>query len=222
MKKYESFIRDILNSTVARINWDKLEQKNQLFTEKIMELFKTENSLGWSFYCSCLDTLSDSNIAITSFANNKFELCGKIPNGQHYLLIYGILSAVYINQGAIITLTDLVKIKTNELDSAFKSTKISFLRKALAAHPTDFMSNDQKVNFKMVRNSIGFEDKIQVVNSKTQTESHNITEAINEYIYLAENTLEQVCRKILKIRYKANNEKQNELVLKLNEISHGQ
>ena len=220
IRKYESFIREILNSTVARIDWVKLEEKEQRFTNKIRELFRLDNDLGWSFYCASLDTIGDSNLAIVSFQNYKLRLANGIVSGDQYLRLYGLLNAVYVNYGAIITLADLVKIKSKELEDSFKNTSILFIRNALAAHPTNFNSGDGKVNYKIVRCSIRDEKNVTIVNHVNESKKFNLIDSVDEYIRLAEDVLHKICLKLIQIRFESSKAKIDDLAGKLEKIKH--
>ena len=39
VRKYENFIREIINSSISRIDWDKLESQQKMFVDKMKELF---------------------------------------------------------------------------------------------------------------------------------------------------------------------------------------
>jgi hypothetical protein len=109
IRYYENFIRDIVNSIVNRIDFEKLNNENKLFLTKIKERLCFDNDNGWKFLVSSLDTIGDSQFAITTFQNHKIENGQKFNTGENYLRLYGILSAVYIQQQALLKLSDLFK-----------------------------------------------------------------------------------------------------------------
>jgi len=116
IRKYENFIREIINSSVRRIDWEKLESQQKMFVDKMKELFKLQNCHSWSFLTSSLDTLGDSHFAIVSFLNNNISNGKSFNTGEHYLRLYGVLSSVYIHFRAISVLADLTKVKTVNLE----------------------------------------------------------------------------------------------------------
>lgn len=218
IRQYENFIRDILNSSVRRINWEKLEEKGDMFADKIQSLFKTENSMSWSFYCSSLDAVGDSTMAIVSFQNYRFKRGNEVTGGEQYLRLYGLLNAVYINYGALMSLAELVKIKNADIETTFKNTKIYFLRNALAAHPTNFNENGRTVNYKVARFSLENERQLVVINSSNKFVDYDLNSSINEYISLAESLLYKVCSKIVQLRYGSNKSKISNLLEELDKI----
>ncbi len=78
IRNYENFIRDIVNAIVNRIDFEKLNNENKTFLTKIKERFCFDNDNGWKFLVSSLDTIGDSQFAITTFQNHKIE------NGQKF------------------------------------------------------------------------------------------------------------------------------------------
>jgi len=97
IRKYENFIREIIDSSVRGIDFDKLDESNKMFVDKIKELFLFENDKSWSFLISSLDTLGDSQFSIVSFLNHKIDNKSVFNTGEKYLRLYGVLSAIYIH-----------------------------------------------------------------------------------------------------------------------------
>src|SRR5699024_9625263 len=110
IRNYETFIRDIVNTIVRRIDFNKLDSENKSFLTKIKERLCFDNDNGWIFLISSLDSIGDSQFAITTFQNYKIENGKKFNTGENYLRLYGILSAVYIQQQALLKLSDLFKV----------------------------------------------------------------------------------------------------------------
>lgn len=94
IRQYENFIRCIINSIVRRIDFEKLSDENKSFRTKIKERLCFDNDNGWRFLMSALDTIGDSQFAITTFQNHKIENEQKFNTGENYLRLYGVLSAV--------------------------------------------------------------------------------------------------------------------------------
>lgn len=218
IRSYENFIREIIDTSVRRLNWDKLDKENKMFTDKIKELFKFDSSECWSFLTSSLDTLGDSTFAITSFLNHKLGNETKFDTGEQYLRLYGVLSSVYIHFRAISTLADLVKIKTNDLEKKFKDSDISFLRNVISAHPVNFDDNGRKKNFKIARYSLNDTGKLEIVSMKNEFTSYDLFNSINQYLKFAEETLEKIATKLIKNRYKSSKEKLEEYINNLEKI----
>lgn len=218
IRKYENFIREIVNSSVHRINWDKIESQQKLFVDKMKELFKFENSESWSFLTSSLDTLGDSHFAIVSFLNSNIENGKHFNIGERYLRLYGVLSSVYIHFRSISTLADLIKTRTIELEQEFKSLDISFLRNAISAHPVNFELNGDKTNFKIARYSLNDFGSLDVISKKNKFKTYDLYKSLNTYIEFSERTLENIIKKMIQNRYDSSVLKREELLNELEKI----
>ncbi|WP_147677991.1 hypothetical protein [Algibacter pacificus] len=218
IRKYENFIREIVNSSVNRIDWDKLESQQKMFVDKMKELFKFQDSYSWSFLTSSLDTLGDSHFAIVSFLNSNIENGKNFNTGERYLRLYGVLSSVYIHFRAISTLADLIKAKTSKLEQEFKSLDISFLRNAISAHPVNFDLNGDKMNFKIARYSLNDSGSLDVINKQNQFKTYDLHKSLDAYIDFSERTLEMIIKKMIQNRYDSSAHKREELISKLEKI----
>jgi len=218
IRKYENFIREVVNSSVDRIDWNKLESQQKMFVDKMKELFKFQNSESWSLLTSSLDTLGDSHLAIVSFLNSNIENGNIFNTGERYLRLYGVLSSVYIHFRAISTLTDLTKIKTSKLEQEFKSLEISFLRNAISAHPVNFELDGDKTHFKIARYSLNNSGLLEVVDKQNQFKTYNLHKSLKIYIEFSEKTLESIIRKLVENRYDSSSDKREELLNKLEKI----
>ena len=70
---YENFIRDIANSIVQRIDFEKLDKEGKSFLTKTKERLRFDSDKAWRFLTSSLDTIGDSQFAIVTFINHKIE-----------------------------------------------------------------------------------------------------------------------------------------------------
>jgi len=218
IRKYENFIREVINLSVNKIDFEKLEKQQKMFVDKIRELFKFQTNESWSFLTSSLDTLGDSHFAIVSFLNNNIDN-GKIFNtGEKYLRLYGVLSSVYIHFRSVSTLAELTKVKTADLEKDYNKLDISFLRNAISAHPVSYELNGKKTNFKIARFSINDTGILNIVNNKNEFKAYDLYKSINEYIRFAERTLKTVSKKNIEVRYKSSIDKKRELIDRLEEL----
>lgn len=219
VRRYENFIRDIVNTIVGRINFDKLDSEGKSFLSKIKERLCFDNDNGWKFLVSSLDTIGDSQFAITTFQNCKLENGEKSNTGENYLRLYGILSAVYIQQQAILKLSDLFKIgQLEKLSTNFDSLEITFLRHCISAHPINYNQNGNKVSFRIDRNSLNDDGLLNIRNELNETKTFNIFSSLNDYIVQAENCLKAISKKLISNCYQTAKEKFKELNEKLERI----
>ena len=208
IRKYENFIREILNSIVQRIDFDKIIS----FRSEIKTKLKLDNDSGWQFLTSSLDIIGDSQEAITEFINDNEANCNT-NTGEKYLKIYGVLSAIYIQQQAILELSRLFKVyDLKKIKSEFDNLKITFLRHCISAHPTNYNNNGEKCSFKVARYSLWHKGNIVIHNQENQVTTHNLIDAISEYIVVAENKMEQISRKIISAVYSSSKEKYQKLI----------
>ncbi|MDV3662891.1 hypothetical protein CMU51_02325 [Elizabethkingia anophelis] len=219
IRLYENLIRDIINIIVNRIDFEKLENENKLFLTKIKERLCFDNDNAWKFLVSSLDTVGDSQFAIVTFQNHKIEKVVKFNTGENYLRLYGVLSAVYIQQQAILKLSDLFKVRQiDELKSNFDNLQITHLRHFISAHPINFNKNGKKVSFRIDRNSLNDNGLLSIRDEYNKIQTYNIYETLDIYILEAEKCLKNITHKLIHNCYKTSVEKFDELMSKLEKI----
>ena len=218
IRHYENFIRDIVNSVVLNIDFEKLENKKQTFLSKTKERFLFDNENGWKFLTSALDTIGDSNFAIIVYLNSKNE--DKSTNsGIEYLKLYGVLSAIYIQQQSILKLLELFKINNlNAKKKEFEVLEITFLRHCISAHPINYNLSGEKVSFKIVRTSLYQVGKVEVCDQTNSFKTYDIFKAIETYKSIAENMMKIISEKLIENIYKSAENKMEELKNKLSLI----
>ena len=211
-RHYEIFIRNIANTIVQRIDYEKLDKEGKSFLTKTKERFRFDSDKGWKFLVSSLDTIGDSQFAITTFINHKIENGKKFNTGENYLRLYGLLSAVYIQQQAMLKLSDL--LKTGHLDNLktdFDKLENTFLRHCISAHPVNFDNNGTKVSSRIDRNYLNDKGELSIRDESNNAISCNVFKALNEYITKTEETLEIICEKLISNCYKSTKEKRKEI-----------
>jgi len=218
---YENFIRDITNSIVQRIDFEKLDKEGKSFLAKAKERLCFDNDKGWKFLTSSLDTIGDSQFAITTFLNHKIENGKKFNTGEKYLRLYGILSAVYIQQQALLKLSDLFKTgQIDKLKKDFDNLEITFLRHCISAHPINYNNEGIKVSFKIDRNSLKDNGLLSIRDESNNANTYNVFDSLNKYIFQSEKCLEVICQKLISNCYKTAKEKYDELNTKLDKIKN--
>jgi len=219
IRLYENFIREVVNGVVARIDRDKLSKENKIFLSKARERFCFDDDKGWKFLTSCLDVIGDSQFAIVAFLNRKNENGRLFITGEHYLIIYGIVTAVYIQQQSIVKLADLFKVGQIEaLKSSFKSLDITFLRHCISAHPINYDNRGQKESYKIDRNSVNDKGRLSVIDHSNNAKEYDIFLSIDDYITRAEDCMETISLKLISNCYGTAHKKKKELIEELNKI----
>ncbi|WP_275315939.1 hypothetical protein [Tenacibaculum bernardetii] len=217
-REIEVFIRDVINNGKTCIDWDKLEKENKTFLTKVKELFKFENDNSWKFLTSSLDVIGDSQFAINKFLESK-NIQVK-DNGEAYLMIYGVFSAVYIQYKSIKTIAKIVKLKNEKkLYKDFEKLDIIFLRHIVSAHPIDFKNNGNSLeSYKLDRGSVKDFNYLTVINEVNEFKQYNIFNCIEKFNELTNFYLKLVAEKIIENRYSKGSIKTKNLVSKLNMI----
>ena len=81
--------------------------------------------------CSSLDVIGDADLAIDAYLNNDFPKC----EGSKYLQVYGILQALFIQQGAVKHLCESLSMPI-KLESYRDLLDIRDIRNESIGHPT--------------------------------------------------------------------------------------
>lgn len=113
IEELERKIRDYINSSRRRRNIQK----------------RINN---WYKLCSSLDTLGDTQLSIRSF--NPQEQIVKNSDGNSYLIIYGLLQSLFLQQDSVTSMAESVGLKV-ELPSELK--RIRRIRNDSSGHPTN-------------------------------------------------------------------------------------
>jgi len=129
VESYGIAFRDLINAKV---------QPTKLTIREVLKLTKDED---WAFLCSAMDIIGDACLAIDNFL--KFGLDGPTKYdeaGERYLRLYGILSATYIQQEAVLKLYQLVNVPPTlkEGKDMLESLEIRHLRHKLSSHSTNY------------------------------------------------------------------------------------
>jgi len=92
---------------------------------------------------SSMDVIEDTQLAIQAYSQNVFENDNHM--GELYLAIYGLLQAIYVQQDAIINLSESLRIPEN-INSYQRLAEIRSIRNDSIGHPTkrDFEHKHKK------------------------------------------------------------------------------
>ncbi len=112
MHEYTGKIRDLINEPRAQY-----------------ALLK--NPALWHQLCSALDVIEDTDLAIDSYSTGELAA----TNGAHYLAVYGLLQALFLQQDAVIAICECLSIP-KKLDNYPRLKEIREIRTASAGHPT--------------------------------------------------------------------------------------
>lgn len=95
----------------------------------------------WEMICSCLDTIGDTELALDAY----LEVEWPEEDGARYIIIYGVLQVLFVQQDAVANMADALDI-TYERDPLLK--EIREVRNDSVGHPTKRGYGDgKKFNF---------------------------------------------------------------------------
>ena len=104
-------------------------------------LLRLNEESDWSFVCVAMDVIGDATLAIRHFL--QFSLDGPTRYddvGERYLRLYGVLSAAYVQQRAVLKLFKLMNCPDPaDVQKDFGTLEITSLRHQLASHSTEFL-----------------------------------------------------------------------------------
>src|SRR6266436_9218228 len=126
--KYASLFRELINSKVRSSNGS------------IKKLLRLNDESDWNFLTAAMDIIDDASSAISHV--QEFGLGGPTKYndiGEKYLRLYGLLSATYIQQEAILTIYRIMNVPNLKATiSRFDGLDIRSLRHKLSSHGTDY------------------------------------------------------------------------------------
>ena len=99
-----------------------------------------QDSAAWEMLCSCLDTIGDTNLALDAYQELEWPQEG----GARYIVVYGALQVLFVQQDAVANLADALGI-TYEPDPTLK--RIREVRNDSIGHPT---KRDRDVRFNFI------------------------------------------------------------------------
>ncbi|HAO77838.1 MAG TPA: hypothetical protein DCQ92_02460 [Verrucomicrobia subdivision 3 bacterium] len=120
-----------------------------------------DDPASWNMLCSCLDVIGDTELALDAFLKQgDFG-----DNGTNYLLIYGVLQALFIQQDAVEDLAEALKALNVTYTRSELLKEIREVRNDSIGHPTkrDFPKNNGPSN-RMVRMSLSHDRFVLVKN----------------------------------------------------------
>jgi len=202
LESYSALFRELVN------------ERNLATSGPIKDALRLSRDEDWSFICSSMDIVDDAALALENFL--KFGLDGPTKyneDGEKYLRLYGLLSATYIQQQAILTL----HILNTDSDSKkalqkIKDLKIRQVRHKIASHACDYLRQGQNKleSYVPVRLYLS-EFCIGLFNSENfEIEKISLKDYLDEHINLMINFLDEIIEKSIKRIFRGQTKKINE------------
>ena len=155
---------DSYNTTFREL----INEKNWSSKLSIKETLKLSKESDWNFLCTAMDIICDSSMAISNFI--KYGVDGPTKyndKGESYLRLYGLLSATYLQQNAVMNIYRILSIRGfKEFKDNIKKLKIREIRNKLASHSNDFQTNFGKECYLPLRMTL-YGHTCEYINNKT-------------------------------------------------------
>lgn len=207
---YAAAFRDLVNDRV----WGKNEHP--------YASLRLNSEADWSFVCVAMDVVGDASLAIRNFL--KFGLDGPSryeDAGERYLRLYGLLSAAYIQQQAVLKLYSLMNCPSpKQIQSIFHDLEVRTLRHQLASHSLDFLApgSNSKQAFVPVRIGLaGFRCEV-TENRGDRSRTVKLDVALDEHTKAVIEVLDKTFEKSTRTLFKGQAKKLGEWKQKLDDL----
>ena len=207
---YAEAFRDLINAKV----WSG--------RKTIRELLRLNKERDWGFLCSSMDIVGDASAAIRHFL--QFGLNGPTKYediGEAYLRLYGLLSAAYIQQQAVLKMFELMNVPNprnfrRELDGL----EIRDLRHRLASHGTDYANRatQSTETYVPIRIGVGGYGCTYTNNETSQHRTVNLEDALKSHCELLAETIDTIYEKAIRTLYKGQTKKLQEAEKRLEDL----
>ncbi|MGO8799684.1 MAG: hypothetical protein ACLQJL_11430 [Roseiarcus sp.] len=197
--KYADAFRALINTTVQSV------------PKTIKELLLLNSGDDWNFLCAAMDIIGDSSEAIDNVL--RFGLSGPTKHddiGEKYLRLYGLLSAVYVQEEAALTICRVMGVGDYKHRKAQVETlDIRQLRNKIASHGTAYRNSKTNITeaYVPLRYEIGDTEVTAVNNTSSRHEKTNITQAVTDHLYLIIDILDGAIEKSINTFYRGQNDK---------------
>ncbi|GMV69206.1 MAG: hypothetical protein AMXMBFR76_16450 [Pseudomonadota bacterium] len=166
----------------------------------------------WNFVCVAMDIVGDASLAIGNFLAFGLDGPSRYEDmGEKYLRLYGVLSAAYMQQQAVLKLYSLMNCPSpKEVQSTFRMLEVTALRHQLASHSLDFLApgSNSKQAFVPVR--VGLAGFTCEVTGNCGDRTVKLDEAIDEHTKAVIDVLDKTFEKSAKTLFKGQDKKLKE------------
>jgi hypothetical protein len=199
LSKYADAFRDLINARV----WASGDSPKKLL--------RLNDDRDWDFICVAMDVIGDASLAIGHFL--QFGLDGPTKyddTGEKYLRLYGLLSAVYIQEEATLKLYSLMHCPNpKDAKAEFNKLEIRMLRHQLASHSVDFIESKDEKPHAFVPVRIGLDGFLCVVteNRGEQHRTIKLDDAIIAHCQMEIAFLDKIYEKSIKTLFRGQENK---------------
>lgn len=213
VEKYANAFRDLINAKIWPSKAD------------IRETLRLSKDEDWAFLCISMDIVEDACTAISSFL--KFGLNGPTKYddvGEKYLRLYGILSATYIQQEAMLKLYQLMNVPPSlkKGKKLVDNLLIRSLRHKLCSHSTNYhdKESDSIQAYVPIRIDLDNFNCTYAKNGRGKQNFVDLKEAVDEHLNMMVELLDNILEKAIKTLFKGQETSKNciEFLEKLDDL----
>jgi hypothetical protein len=185
-------------------------------------LLRLNDERDWSFICVAMDVVGDASLALGHFL--RFSLDGPTRYdevGERYLRLYGVLSAAYLQQEAVLKLYKLMNCPApTKVQTEFSALEIRTVRHQLASHSLDFLSAKGSSTQAFVPVRVGLSGYTCAIteNRGDRTRTVDLREAVNKHCVALTSVLDRIYEKSFKTLFRGQQKRLAEFQKKLNDL----
>jgi hypothetical protein len=202
IEKYTQVFRELINNRI---------RPDDAVIREVLRLSKEED---YAFLCVSMDIVEDACEAIHSF--QKFGLNGPTKYddvGEKYLRLYGILSATYIQQEALIKLCQLMNVPPSlkKIRELVGGLLIRSLRHKLCSHGTNYYDkkSDSIQAYVPIRVDLNDFNCTFAKNGRGNQETINLEKALDEHLDMVIELLDKILEKSIETLFKGQETSKN-------------
>jgi hypothetical protein len=213
---YNEAYRELINEKAMRHTPD--HGDFEVFIQSALKLTKAED---WGFICSSMDIINDSLLGIEHFCKYGLDGPTKYDDfGEKYIRLYGVLNATYIQQQALLNLHRIANVPNlRDIESTVAKLQVREVRNKLGAHSVDYANREagNTESFVPVRFTLSGMRCDYYSNKTLQHTEVDLKVILGEHVDLMNNMYDAIYRKSVGTIYKANKDKREELLEKIDD-----
>lgn len=195
VESYCETFRDLINANVLPSN------------QPIRSVLKLSKDEDWAFLCSAMDIVGDACLAIDNFL--KFGLDGPTKYnefGERYLRLYGILTATYIQQEAVLKLYQLMNVPPSLKNGKdmIEALELRHLRHKLSSHSTNYRDKNTNTieTYIPIRIELNNFNCGYIDNKKIKATRVDLKKAVNQHLETLITMQDMILEKAIKTLFK--------------------
>mgnify|MGYP001163408200 CR=1 FL=1 len=194
LASYASAFRDLVNDRI----WGK--------GESAAKALRLKDDRDWDYICVAMDVVEDALLAIGSFLHFSLDGPTRYEDiGERYLRLYGLLSAAYVQQQAVLKLYSLMNCSNPKaIRDEFDKLEIRTLRHQLASHSLDFLRRGESRTQAFVPVRVGLSGFSCTVTEDRggATRTIKLDEAVKAHCVAVTSVLDRIYEKPVKTIFK--------------------